>query len=236
MCRIAIIWGLLLVGIGCLPALCAQDIVPASHGLRGEPVCPEPQRIVVKLPPPRVELKDNCRECEPAKKCCLFLHRHKSDSSRSDSPRNFAPAGEMLWAPASLPTMVMQAPQAAPVMTHTQQITHDFSSLRHAQELEIHAAGMAAHLAARNAMINAENDALQRIMERTQKRIESVCTTVAPSPPQPNVTTDKTDGKQVNLDIALKNLNTRLDRLEELVLLHQQAINALKQNPNPKTP
>lgn len=221
--------GILLAGIGSLRAVCAQDIELTSHFARHEPNCPEPQRIVVKLPPPRVEVKDDGNQGDSSRKRCLLLHRHKSDTGRSDSPRNLAPVSDMLWTPASLPTTVVTAAPAAPVMTHTQQITHDFSSLRHAQEMEIRAAGMAAQLAARNAMISAENDALHRILERAQKRIESVCTSVAPTPPQPGVTTEKADGKQVSLDVALKNLNARLDRLEDLVLLHQKAIESLKQ-------
>src|SRR5215510_13332863 len=224
--RIRMICGLFLAGIGCLPVLCAQDVELTSHAFRQEANCPEPQRIVVKLPPPRVEVKDDCCQDDSSRRRCLLLQRHRSDGPRSEA-RYGAPVEGVFWAPASLPTVVTAAPAAA-VVSHTQQITHDFSSLRHAQEIEIHAAGVAAHLAARNAMINAENDALHRILERTQKRIESVCTTVDAGTP-PGVVTDKGDGKQVSLDVALKNLNARLDRLEDLVLLHQKAIESLKQ-------
>ena len=57
-----------------------------------------------------------------------------------------------------------------------------------------------------------------------------------PAAPQPPAEcpspAEKTEAKQVPLETALKNLDTRLSRLEELVLLHQQKLNAIKiQNP-----
>ena len=221
--RSALLWGLCLAGISAgLAPLVAQDIEPAVHRVfQGQPACDEPQRIVVKLPPPHVEVRDRCSSSagDAQKKCCLF-QRH-----RAEAPRGFAPIAEVLWTPVNLPAMIVQPAVQSPLAV-TQQITHDFSALHQAHELEMRAAALAAHTAARNAMANVENELLQHSMDRIQKKMSALAPAAAPGP------AEKTEAKQVTLDTALKNLDTRLSRLEELVLLHQQKLNAIKiQNP-----
>ena len=143
--RFTIIFGLMLSGTTALLApVPAQDVIPAAHSFsRHQPACDEPQRIVVKLPPPQVEVCDRCSasDTSPARRWCLFGHRHKE---KTESHRHAAPVADVFWAPASLPAMIVQgaAPQAA--ATHTQTITHDFSALRLAQDMEMQAAAMGA--------------------------------------------------------------------------------------------
>lgn len=218
--RTAMAWGLLIAGFCAgTSALPAQDIVQAHGLLRNQASCEEPQRIVVTLPPPRVEVADRCSRPadEPRKKCCLFTRHHKSEGTYRGGA-----VADVLWAPAALPTMLVSGAVQQPALT--QQITHDFSGLRTALEMDVQAAGLAAHLAARNAMVNAENEAMQQIMERARGKMAALSSAM----PQPSLAADKADASRVPLDTALRNLNTRLDRLEELVLLHQQAIDALK--------
>jgi hypothetical protein len=223
--RSVLLWGLCLAAIRAGQApLAAQDIQPAVHRVfQGQAACDEPQRIVVKLPPPQVEVRDRCSSSggDAHKKCCLFQRRC------AEAPRGVAPIAEVLWAPVSLPAMIVQ-PAVQSSLTTTQQFTYDFSALQHAHELEMRTAALAAQTAARNAMVNAENEALQHIVDRAQKKLAALAPAAASG-----LAGDKSDGRQVSLETALKNLDTRLNRLEELVLLHQQALNDLKTKKNP---
>ena len=45
---------------------------------------------------------------------------------------------------------------------------------------------------------------------------------------------DKSDAKKVTLEQALKNVNQRLDQIEELVLKHHEAIDALRKGQGQK--
>ncbi|MCI0681005.1 MAG: hypothetical protein L0Y71_02780 [Gemmataceae bacterium] len=216
--RMLLTWGICLTGSwAAVSPLAAQDIIQAHGLLRRHGSTEEPQRIVVTMPAPRVEVRDRCKDADDEpRKCCLFGHKRRHEA------RTAAPLAAVMFAPASLPAVVVQPSVQQPTMT--QQITHDFSSLRSAHEMEVHAAGLAAQMAARNAMINAENDAMQRIMERTRGKMETLSKACASS----TQAGDSTDAGKATLDETLRKLDERLNRLEELVLLHQQVINNLK--------
>lgn len=224
MFRTALGWGLgVSVFWTAAAPLAAQEIIQTGHGIFGRGHHQdEPQRIVVKLPPPRVEVHDKCDSC-PEPRRCLFGHRDKHDKHERHHQR--APLSEVLYAPATIPTMMMPAPAAAPApLRFTQEICHDFSALREAQEMEIRAAGLAAQLAARNAMLGAEDDAMQRILERSQGKLQSLSGALRTSAP------DALRGQSAdNLNEALAKINERLSRLEELVLQHHQILEQQRQ-------
>jgi len=189
----------------------AQDEVIQAHCLpRHQTSGDEAQRIVVKLPPPRVEYQDKCSSgSDSSRRCCLFSHRHRAEEHPAA-----AALPSVLFAPVNLPAMVVQ-PAAPAAATFTHQITHDFSALQHAHELEMRAAALAAHSAAKRAMVEAENELLQHSLSRVHQKMSALAASAAPA----------AAGDKVSLETALRNLDTRLTRLEELVLQHQQLLN-----------
>src|SRR5262245_61027828 len=76
----------------------AQE-VPAVHRVIQEP-CEQPQRIIVKLPPPKVEVRDKtCNQdsdTDSTRRCCLLGHCRKPGGLGGH-----APLGQILYAPAS---------------------------------------------------------------------------------------------------------------------------------------
>jgi hypothetical protein len=221
--RAAFAWGLLALG-SLVNAAAAQEILPAVH--RGHGGEAEPQRIVVKLPPPQVEVRDKCDDgcdrCERPR-LCLFGHRRHEHHHKEHGR---AAVGEVLYAPASIPTMMVPAAAPAPV-TFSQQITHDFSALRNAQEMELRAAGVAAALAARDAMRGAEDEAMDRILETSQTRLRAAGGALRASSPARGIGKADVD----NINAALKKLDDRLASLEELVERHHEMINFLRTQP-----
>ncbi|MCI0643215.1 MAG: hypothetical protein L0Y70_29450 [Gemmataceae bacterium] len=226
--RTSLIWGLVLSG-SCAAANpgAAQEIIQAGHGIfSGRGHQDEPQRFVVTLPPPRVEVHDKCSSNDQPRRC-LFGHRDKQHGEGHH--RQAAPLNDVLYAPATLPAMVLQAPApvAAP-LTFTQQITHDFSALRQMQELEIRAAGLEAQRNAQRAMLAAEDDALAGIAERHMTRMKGALKTSAPGA----LTSEGVD----KLNDALQKLNDRISQLEVLVLQHQQILSNQRNAPAEKKP
>ncbi|MCI0380177.1 MAG: hypothetical protein L0215_21545 [Gemmataceae bacterium] len=210
---------LVLCGAG---QLTAQEITPTLHHVFSGPAhCDEPQRIVIKLPPPKVEYRDkDCSDTHDGRRrFCLFGHCNK------ERLHHRAPLGEALYAPVNLPSMVLQAPSQT--SSFTQQITHDFGALRQAQELDLRAAGLAAQLAARDAMRSAEDEWIQDMLDRSEGKLKALGGALKASQAGALKAADAT-----SLNEALKQINDRLNRLEELVLQHHQAIDALrKQQP-----
>ena len=205
--------GMCLVGT-CISRAPAQDVIPA-HGLsRNQASCDEPQRIVIKLPPPRVEYQDKCSDkgsqgSDSSRRCSLFGHRHRAEETRSS-----AVLPNVMFAPVNLPAMVVQ-PSVPAAASFTHQITHDFSALQNAHELEMRAAALAAHSAAKRAMADAENELLQGSLDRVHKKMSAMASAAAASA--------GAEGK-VSLDTALRNLDSRLTQLEVLVMQHQQML------------
>ncbi len=219
--RRAVMLGLVLVSCG-TGQVTAQEVTPTLHRVvSGSASCDEPQRIVIKQPPPKVEYRDKaCPDTHDGRRrFCLFGHCQKPDHSRA--------LGEALYAPATLPSMVLQAPSQS--LSFTQQITHDFGALRQAQELDLRAAGLAAQLAARDAMRSAEDEWIQGMLDRSEGKLRALGGALKASQAGALKAADVT-----NLNDTLKQLNDRLTRLEELVLQHHQAIDALRKPTPPK--
>jgi hypothetical protein len=188
--------------------------ISAVHVHADAPRCEPPQRIVVQMPPPHVEVRAAPCSDESSRRCSIFGHKHREKRTHTGA------LGELLYAPVSLPLTVLPAPVTNPVFT--QQFSHDFSTLQAAHEMELRAAALAARLAARNAMLAAEDDAMLSVMERSQKKMAALAGRVG----TPRPLGEKEDG--IPLARALQQLADRITRLEELVLQHQDAIRDLR--------
>ena len=206
----------------------AQEITPAHHLFHRKDDS-APTKVIVEMSPPEVEVRNACGDkTGPCVKRPSIFHRHFGLKHHEPEGHGGA-AASFVYVPSSMPMFFSSPAPSAPAAPPA----HDYlAGMRYAQDLEARMAALKAHKAAQDEADRHVQDILGRAAGHMAGLGAGYGACKAPDGAGKGFGTPP--ATDPSIEAKLKNIDTRLERLEQLILKHTTAIDDLNKRVPPK--